>query len=84
MLLFIYRTETPTMKTFLQGKNLQAHIYLSRIPLEEVPDDETECAEWLLRLFEQKVISSLLNIAVSSLSSVCTNLCCFQGLQNNH
>lgn len=52
--LAIKKTETPTMKTFLQGKNLQAHIYLSRIPLEEVPDDETECAEWLLRLFEQK------------------------------
>ncbi|KOC70185.1 1-acyl-sn-glycerol-3-phosphate acyltransferase gamma [Habropoda laboriosa] len=44
----------PTMTNLLMGKRLEAHLYMHRIPLEEVPEDEEAAAEWLNNLYKKK------------------------------
>ncbi|XP_049793945.1 1-acyl-sn-glycerol-3-phosphate acyltransferase gamma-like [Schistocerca nitens] len=48
------KTETPTINNFLQGKSVEAHLYIDRIPVEEVPTKEEECAAWLHQLYQKK------------------------------
>lgn len=47
----------PTMTNLLYGKKVEAHMYLKRIPLSEVPDGEAAASEWLHRIYQQKVYS---------------------------
>ncbi|MEQ2159379.1 1-acyl-sn-glycerol-3-phosphate acyltransferase delta [Goodea atripinnis] len=47
--------EVPTLLGILNGKKYHADLYVRRIPLESVPDDEAECAAWLHKLYQEKV-----------------------------
>ncbi|XP_076759303.1 1-acyl-sn-glycerol-3-phosphate acyltransferase gamma [Xylocopa sonorina] len=44
----------PTLTNLLLGKPLLAHLYVNRIPLEEVPEDDEGAAEWLHKLYQKK------------------------------
>lgn len=44
----------PTMSTLLNGQPVEGYMLVRRIPLEEVPEDETAAAEWLHNLFREK------------------------------
>jgi lysophosphatidic acid acyltransferase/lysophosphatidylinositol acyltransferase len=46
----------PTMKNLLLGKPLKGHMYAKRIPIEEVPEGDEAAAEWLHKLYQQKVV----------------------------
>ena len=45
----------PTLTNLLQGKQVTAYLSISRIPLDEVPEDEKDAEEWLHKLYEKKV-----------------------------
>lgn len=51
-----YREEKPTLKAILNGHRFEAHVYMERIPIEQVPENEKECEKWMLDVFEKKVI----------------------------
>ncbi|KAK2490569.1 hypothetical protein MC885_008608 [Smutsia gigantea] len=38
----------------LNGKKYHADLYVRRIPLEEVPEDEDKCSAWLHKLYQEK------------------------------
>lgn len=44
----------PSLSNLLYGKPVNAHLYLRRIPLEEVPDDEEAAVKWMHELFQRK------------------------------
>lgn len=44
----------PTLTSLLYGKPVHAHLYIERIPVENVPEDEGEAAKWLHDLFVVK------------------------------
>ncbi|XP_061914330.1 1-acyl-sn-glycerol-3-phosphate acyltransferase delta isoform X2 [Entelurus aequoreus] len=46
--------ETPTLRDILSGKKYHADLYVRRIPLELIPEDESECADWLHKLYQEK------------------------------
>ncbi|XP_048793984.1 1-acyl-sn-glycerol-3-phosphate acyltransferase delta isoform X2 [Lagopus muta] len=46
--------ENPTLLGVLNGKKYHADLYVRRIPLEEIPEDEQECSNWLHRLYQEK------------------------------
>jgi len=46
--------EQPTVTNMLLGKPLEGHLYLHRIPLSQVPDDEEGAAQWLRDLYIKK------------------------------
>ncbi|XP_015237469.1 PREDICTED: 1-acyl-sn-glycerol-3-phosphate acyltransferase delta [Cyprinodon variegatus] len=46
--------EAPTLLGILNGKKYHADLYVRRIPLESVPEDESECAAWLHKLYQEK------------------------------
>ncbi|XP_012714752.2 1-acyl-sn-glycerol-3-phosphate acyltransferase delta [Fundulus heteroclitus] len=46
--------EVPTLLGILNGKKYHADLYVRRIPLESVPEDEAECAAWLHKLYQEK------------------------------
>ncbi|KAM4607755.1 1-acyl-sn-glycerol-3-phosphate acyltransferase delta [Polymixia lowei] len=46
--------EVPTLLGVLNGKKYHADLYVRRIPLESVPEDEAECAAWLHKLYQDK------------------------------
>ncbi|XP_072822244.1 1-acyl-sn-glycerol-3-phosphate acyltransferase delta isoform X2 [Vicugna pacos] len=48
--------ENPTLLGVLNGKKYHADLYVRRIPLEEVPEDEAECSAWLHKLYQEKHI----------------------------
>lgn len=41
----------PTMTSLLYGRNVHAHLYINRIPLEQVPEGEEAASKWLHDLF---------------------------------
>ncbi|KAB0404655.1 hypothetical protein E2I00_017568 [Balaenoptera physalus] len=47
--------ENPTLLGVLNGKKYHADLYVRRIPLGEVPEDEDRCAAWLHKLYQEKV-----------------------------
>jgi len=49
----------PTMRNLLWGKPLEGHMYAKRIPIEEVPEGDEAAAEWLQKLYQQKVALSV-------------------------
>uniref|UniRef100_G1KBG9 1-acyl-sn-glycerol-3-phosphate acyltransferase delta n=1 Tax=Anolis carolinensis TaxID=28377 RepID=G1KBG9_ANOCA len=46
--------ENPTLLGVLNGKKYHADLYVRRIPLGEVPEDEQECSNWLHKLYQEK------------------------------
>jgi len=46
--------EKPSLKGVLNGHRLEAHVYMERIPIEQVPEDEKECEKWMYDMFEKK------------------------------
>nr|XP_003705225.1 PREDICTED: 1-acyl-sn-glycerol-3-phosphate acyltransferase gamma-like isoform X1 [Megachile rotundata]XP_012145117.1 PREDICTED: 1-acyl-sn-glycerol-3-phosphate acyltransferase gamma-like isoform X1 [Megachile rotundata]XP_012145119.1 PREDICTED: 1-acyl-sn-glycerol-3-phosphate acyltransferase gamma-like isoform X1 [Megachile rotundata] len=44
----------PTITNLLLGKQVEVHVYMRRIPLEEIPEDDKGAGEWLYKLFERK------------------------------
>ncbi|XP_015185251.1 PREDICTED: 1-acyl-sn-glycerol-3-phosphate acyltransferase delta-like isoform X2 [Polistes dominula] len=44
----------PTMTNLLLGKKVEAHMYMKRIPLSEVPEDDDAAADWLHKLYQEK------------------------------
>uniref|UniRef100_A0A3B5B8Z6 1-acyl-sn-glycerol-3-phosphate acyltransferase delta n=1 Tax=Stegastes partitus TaxID=144197 RepID=A0A3B5B8Z6_9TELE len=46
--------ESPTLLEILSGKKFHADLYVRRIPLESIPEDEAECAAWLHKLYQEK------------------------------
>lgn len=46
--------EVPTLLGVLNGKKYDADLYVRRIPLESIPEDEAECAAWLHKLYQEK------------------------------
>ncbi|XP_012275220.1 1-acyl-sn-glycerol-3-phosphate acyltransferase gamma [Orussus abietinus] len=47
-------TVNPSITNLLFGKKVVGHLYFNRIPMEEIPDDETGAAEWLHKHYQQK------------------------------
>lgn len=45
----------PTMTTLLLGKSVTAHLYMQRIPMEDVPETEEEQDLFLREMFQMKV-----------------------------
>lgn len=46
--------EVPTFLGLLNGKKYHSDLYVRRIPLESIPEDEAECAAWLHKLYQEK------------------------------
>uniref|UniRef100_A0A3P8V5E5 1-acyl-sn-glycerol-3-phosphate acyltransferase delta n=1 Tax=Cynoglossus semilaevis TaxID=244447 RepID=A0A3P8V5E5_CYNSE len=46
--------ETPSLLGILNGKKYHADLYVRRIPLEQIPEDEADCAAWLHKLYQEK------------------------------
>ncbi|XP_073689891.1 1-acyl-sn-glycerol-3-phosphate acyltransferase delta [Garra rufa] len=46
--------EVPTLLGVLNGKKYHADLYVRRIPLDTIPEDESECAAWLHKLYQEK------------------------------
>lgn len=44
----------PTMKNLLLGKKVESHVYVQRIPVEEIPEGDEEAAAWLHKLYQEK------------------------------
>ncbi|XP_034239160.1 1-acyl-sn-glycerol-3-phosphate acyltransferase gamma-like [Thrips palmi] len=44
----------PTITSLLNGKHVEAHMYMQRIPVEEVPDNDEAAAKWLHDLYVKK------------------------------
>jgi lysophosphatidic acid acyltransferase / lysophosphatidylinositol acyltransferase len=44
----------PFFLNLISGISFSAHMYLRRIPISEVPDDEVEASKWMLHLFVRK------------------------------
>lgn len=44
----------PTIINLLRGKSITGHIYIRRIPMADVPEDEAEAGKWLQELFVRK------------------------------
>lgn len=44
----------PTIRTLLFGKPVEAHMYMRRIPLEDLPESEHEQEVFLREMFERK------------------------------
>jgi len=59
MLAFTKESAAPKFRTLLKGHTCQAQLYVKRIPIAQIPyQDEAKCAQWLYKLFQEKVISS--------------------------
>ena len=48
-------TVKPTMNSLLNGDRTEGHMYVNRIPIEEVPENEEDAAQWLRELYYKKV-----------------------------
>ncbi|XP_015126590.1 1-acyl-sn-glycerol-3-phosphate acyltransferase gamma [Diachasma alloeum] len=44
----------PTMTNLLKGEKCEAHLYINRIPLSDVPEGEEEAAAWLHKRYQEK------------------------------
>ncbi|XP_063220016.1 1-acyl-sn-glycerol-3-phosphate acyltransferase gamma-like isoform X2 [Bacillus rossius redtenbacheri] len=51
---FKHTEKEPTVNQMLYGKPVEAHMYVERIPLEDVPEEEEACAQWLHQLYQKK------------------------------
>ncbi|CAF94227.1 unnamed protein product, partial [Tetraodon nigroviridis] len=46
--------QTPTLLGIVNGKKYKADMSVRRFPVEDIPDDEQECAKWLHKLYQEK------------------------------
>uniref|UniRef100_A0A8C1B7R9 1-acylglycerol-3-phosphate O-acyltransferase 3 n=1 Tax=Cyprinus carpio carpio TaxID=630221 RepID=A0A8C1B7R9_CYPCA len=46
--------QNPTLLGIVNGKKYKADMSIRRFPVEEIPDDEKECADWLHKLYQEK------------------------------
>lgn len=46
--------QTPTLLGIVNGKKYRADMSVRRFPVEDIPDDEKECAIWLHKLYQEK------------------------------
>ncbi|XP_073892887.1 1-acyl-sn-glycerol-3-phosphate acyltransferase delta isoform X2 [Macaca fascicularis] len=46
--------ENPTLLGVLNGKKYHADLYVRRIPLEDIPEDDDRCSAWLHKLYQEK------------------------------
>ncbi|TKS67435.1 1-acyl-sn-glycerol-3-phosphate acyltransferase gamma [Collichthys lucidus] len=46
--------QTPTLLGIVNGKKYKADMSVRRFPVEDIPDDEKECANWLHKLYQEK------------------------------
>lgn len=46
--------ETPTLLGILHGKQYHADMCVRRFSVDEIPEDEKECAAWLHKLYQEK------------------------------
>lgn len=46
--------DSPTLLGLLSGRKYHADLYVRRIPLDLIPEDEDECAAWLHKLYQEK------------------------------
>lgn len=44
----------PTVGNLLNGRSVTAHMYVNRIDMKTLPNNETEASEWLQELFRRK------------------------------
>ena len=44
----------PTISTLLNGYSVEGHLYARRIPVDSVPENEKEAAEWLQNVYREK------------------------------
>ncbi|XP_044742402.1 1-acyl-sn-glycerol-3-phosphate acyltransferase delta-like [Chrysoperla carnea] len=44
----------PTIRNLINGKKFTVHLYLHRIPMEQVPEDEESCNKFMHDMFEKK------------------------------
>lgn len=51
----------PSVFSMLKGREVKTVLLFRRIPLEQVPDDEKEAGAWLHKLFQEKVIDSIIH-----------------------
>lgn len=58
------REEKPSLRALLNGQRLEAHVYIERIPIEQVPENDKECDKWMYELYEKKVIIHILYIII--------------------
>uniref|UniRef100_A0A2S2Q061 1-acyl-sn-glycerol-3-phosphate acyltransferase delta n=1 Tax=Sipha flava TaxID=143950 RepID=A0A2S2Q061_9HEMI len=49
--------EKPSLKALLNGRRLEAHIYMERIPIEQIPVNDKECDKWMYNIYEKKVMT---------------------------
>lgn len=53
-LIFGETSATPSLKSMIMGKHFDAHVYVKRIPMSEVPDNEEGQEQFLRDLFYKK------------------------------
>ncbi|CAL8254483.1 unnamed protein product [Lota lota] len=46
--------QTPTLLDIVKGRKYKADMSLRRFPVDQIPEDEKECANWLHRLYQEK------------------------------
>lgn len=46
--------ENPTFLGLLNGRKYHADLYVRRIPLDLIPENEAECSAWLHKLYQEK------------------------------
>ncbi|GAA6095378.1 1-acyl-sn-glycerol-3-phosphate acyltransferase gamma, partial [Tachysurus ichikawai] len=46
--------ENPTLLGIINGKKYRADMKVRRFEVEQIPDDEKECANWLHKLYQEK------------------------------
>ncbi|KAK3523153.1 hypothetical protein QTP86_020191 [Hemibagrus guttatus] len=46
--------QIPTLLGILNGKKYHADLYVRRLPLDSIPENEAECAMWLHKLYQEK------------------------------
>ncbi|KAK0181438.1 hypothetical protein PV327_003725 [Microctonus hyperodae] len=44
----------PTMTNLLRGEKVEAHLYIKRIPISEIPEDDEAAATWLHQKYHEK------------------------------
>lgn len=58
----------PVIRSMLFGEKCEGHMYLSRIPLDEVPEDDEGAAQWLRDLYYKKVNSIHIQLCIPNFS----------------
>ncbi|XP_038862188.1 1-acyl-sn-glycerol-3-phosphate acyltransferase gamma-like [Salvelinus namaycush] len=46
--------QVPTLLGIINGKKYMADMKIRRFPVDEIPEDEKECANWLHKLYQEK------------------------------